>query len=262
MPTRRAQAQSLSPLPLRVRPHLGESTENYIRRLARANHLRPSTLHSVACGPPNWTGKPRLERLAVLTGRPAGHLERALIDGLVPRRRTTVTGRYANPPEGTYLLYRAIRRDAERGLSLRRLAERHGVSRCVVRRALTASLPLARQRTGPSRTAPVIDSVRHLVDPMISSGMRVADIWRALMDDHEVSISVTTLHAYIRSRRTGPSRTASVIDSVRHLVDPMISSGMSVRGIQSALRDDHEVSISVTTLHTYIRSQRTNSCPR
>ncbi|WP_159401709.1 hypothetical protein [Streptomyces sp. NRRL F-5053] len=69
--------------------------------------------------------------------------------------------------------------------------------------------------------------------------MSVRGIQSALRDDHE-----------------------AVIDSVRHLVDPMISSGMSVRGIQSALRDDHEVSISKTTLHTYIRNQRTNSCPR
>ena len=32
------------PLPVRVRPAAGETAESYIRRLARANHLRPSLL--------------------------------------------------------------------------------------------------------------------------------------------------------------------------------------------------------------------------
>lgn len=192
----------LSPLPMLVRPHLGESTENYIRRLARANHLKPSVLHSVACGPPNWTGKPRLDRLAVLVGRPASQLERALIDGSVPRRRTTVTGQYETLPKGTYLLYRTIRQDAEKGLPPRRLAKRHGVSRNVVRRALTALLPPARQRPNPCRKTPAIFSVRHLVNPMISKDMKAKDIWTALMDDHDVSISFSTLNAYVRNQRT------------------------------------------------------------
>ncbi|WP_069812569.1 hypothetical protein [Streptomyces sp. TP-A0874] len=125
MPSGTADERPAAPLPMRVRPHLGESTENYIRRLARANHLRPSALHAVVCGPPSWTGKPRLDRLPVLTGHPADHLNPALTDAVVPRRRTTVTGQYRRLPRGTYLLCRAIRKDAEVGLSLRHLAERH-----------------------------------------------------------------------------------------------------------------------------------------
>lgn len=192
-----------APLPLRVRPHLGESTENYIRRLAKANHIRPSTLHSIACGPPSWTGKPHLNRLAVLADRPVEHLGRALTDGVVPRRRPTVTGQYATLPRGIYLLYRVIRKDAEDGLSLRHLAERHGVERSIVRKALTTPMPPARQRPNPYRKAPVISSVRHLITPMISQNMNAKDIWKALMDDHGVSISFSTLNAYIRNQRTG-----------------------------------------------------------
>lgn len=203
MPSQQADAQLLTPLPMRVRPHLGESTENYIRRLARANHLKPSLLHSVACGPPNWTGKPRLERLAILTGRPVDHLERALADGSVPRLRTTITGQYEWLPKDTYLLYLMIRKDAEKGLSSHQLAERHGVSRRTVRQALTASLPPARGRPNPYRKTLVIDSVRHLVDPMISQDKSAKEIWTALMDDHGVWISFSTLNAYVRNRRTG-----------------------------------------------------------
>lgn len=32
----------LRPLPVRPRPKPGESTDSYVRRLARANHLKPS----------------------------------------------------------------------------------------------------------------------------------------------------------------------------------------------------------------------------
>ncbi|OIK06139.1 hypothetical protein [Streptomyces monashensis] len=203
MPSPYADTPLPALLPIRVRPHLGETTENYIRRLARANHLKPSALHTLACGPPNWTGKPRLDRLAALSGRPAEHLEQALTDGSVPRRRTTVTGRDERLSKDTYLLYRQLRQDAESGWSTRRLAERHQVSRWVVRHALTVSLPPARQRTNPYRKTPVIASVRHLVNPMISQNMSAKRIWTALMDDHGVSISFSTLNAYIRNQRTG-----------------------------------------------------------
>lgn len=203
MPSGTADERPAAPLPIRVRPHLGESTENYIRRLATANHLRPSALHAIACGPPNWTGKPRLERLAVLTGRPVDHLNEALTDAVVPRRRTTVTGQYQRLPRSTYLLYRAIQKEAEAGLSLRHLAERHGVSRHIVRAALTALMPPARQRPKRHRKTPVIDSVRHLITPMISQNASPKDIWKTLMDDHGISISFSTLNAYVRNQRTG-----------------------------------------------------------
>ncbi|MEU9997759.1 TniQ family protein [Streptomyces sp. NPDC050848] len=77
----------LARLPMRVRPYLGESTDSYIRRLARANHLRPSYLHGFLCGPPNWFGKPHLARLAALTGHSSEALQHALADASSPRRR-------------------------------------------------------------------------------------------------------------------------------------------------------------------------------
>lgn len=102
MPTKHAEVQLPAALSMRVRAHLGESAENYIRRQARPNHLKPSVLHSVACSPPNSAGKPRLDRLAALADHPVEHLERALVDGSVPRPRTTVTGRSEKLPQGTY----------------------------------------------------------------------------------------------------------------------------------------------------------------
>jgi hypothetical protein len=62
--------ERLVPLPILVRPRSGETTGSYIRRLARANHLRPSYLHGFLAGPPTWFGRPRLERLAVYPDAP------------------------------------------------------------------------------------------------------------------------------------------------------------------------------------------------
>ncbi|MET8590540.1 hypothetical protein [Streptomyces sp. NPDC005078] len=123
----------------------------------------------MAWGPPNWTGKPRLDRLAVLGGRRAEHLERALADGSVAHWRTTVTGPYETLARGAYLLYRARRQDAEEGLAS--VAARRATRRqpaCRPPGHLTGSLPPARQGSSPYRKTPVIASVRHLVNPVIS----------------------------------------------------------------------------------------------
>jgi hypothetical protein len=74
----------LAPLPIRVRPQRAETTESYVRRLARANHLRPSYLRAFLCDPPRRTGAIRPWRLAVLSGRPLRALEHALA-GSPPR---------------------------------------------------------------------------------------------------------------------------------------------------------------------------------
>ncbi|MET7762819.1 TniQ family protein [Streptomyces sp. NPDC005393] len=81
-------------LPIQVPPRLGETTDSYIRRLARANHLKPSYLHRFLCGPPFWFGKPSLSRLAAASGRPRRSLERALADVASPRRRNKPNVRY------------------------------------------------------------------------------------------------------------------------------------------------------------------------
>src|SRR6266496_3943615 len=75
----------LRPLPMRVRPRQAETVDSYARRLARANHLRPSYLRAVLCGPPHYAGAIRPERLAALAGRPVWALQHALADPAPPR---------------------------------------------------------------------------------------------------------------------------------------------------------------------------------
>ena len=113
---------SLRTLPIDVRPRIGESVEGYIRRLARANHLRPSYLYQYLCIPRHHNGTLQPGLLAEITGRPLTVLERVLPalrpqpPALAPppkRRSSTSFDRIR--------IYAAIRRDAETGYSIRAL---------------------------------------------------------------------------------------------------------------------------------------------
>ena len=75
-----SQALPPAPLPIRPRPRRGETTESYARRLARANHLRPSYLRAFLCDPPRRTGAIRPWRLAAISGRSVRALQHALAD--------------------------------------------------------------------------------------------------------------------------------------------------------------------------------------
>jgi len=77
-----------APLPIRPRPAPGEPVSSYIRRLAIANHLRPSYLHGYLAGPPDYLRAIQPERLAALSGRTVAVLERTLAGLTRPARDT------------------------------------------------------------------------------------------------------------------------------------------------------------------------------
>src|ERR1019366_8031764 len=64
------------PLPIRPRPVTGESPASYLRRLARANHLRPGYLRRYLRSPGEEAAI-RLDWLAVLAGGPPSPPPRA-----------------------------------------------------------------------------------------------------------------------------------------------------------------------------------------
>ncbi|MBO0775389.1 MAG: hypothetical protein J2P34_03680, partial [Actinobacteria bacterium] len=70
-------SRRLALLPIRPGPAAGEPASSYVRRLAAANHLRPSYLHSVLRIPfPNGGISP--DQLDALSGRSARTLQRTL----------------------------------------------------------------------------------------------------------------------------------------------------------------------------------------
>ncbi|MDX3180595.1 hypothetical protein PV334_04885 [Streptomyces sp. ME02-7008A-1] len=190
-----------APLPVRLRPCLGESANSYIRRLARANHLKPSFLHCYLCGPPQWFGRPLLENLATTAGHSPEAHERALADanslGRINRSRRRLPRR--NPFAWHQDLAHRIALDARNGTQIRTLAKRYNLRSWDVRFALETPR-LTTSETGPL-TEPVTGVLADTVESMIGRGLNGRQIWAELMDHHEYSITYGSIRHYIRYAR-------------------------------------------------------------
>jgi transposase len=105
--------------------------------------------------------------------------------------------------------FEQIRRDRDReGLSIRVLAERHGVHRRAVRQALLSPLPPAK-RVPVGRPAPKLGPFRAVIDEWLE-GDRVAPrkqrhtakrIHRRLVDEHGADVAEVTVRQYVRARK-------------------------------------------------------------
>lgn len=236
----REPPEVLRPLPIRVRPRPAEPVESYVRRLARANHLRPSYLHAYLCGPPAWLGAVDLERRAVLCGRPAAVLQRTLTEPTPapppppprqprpnapsPRARRPRTAR-ATPtrtskPTGQPIskaeqriqkrteLFAAIRHDAQfLGASIRALARRHHVHRRTILQALDSPIPPPRKKLPPRKSQ--VDPYRDVIDAILMEDQTrplrqrhtIRRIWERLVDEHDAQVSYSIVRAYVAHRR-------------------------------------------------------------
>jgi len=106
-------------------------------------------------------------------------------------------------------LFAAIRRDARREeLSIRALADRHGVHRRTVRAALASAMPAPRKPRVAQ--APKLDPVKPLIDKMLTADLyaprkqrhTARRIHTRLLDEHGVEgLSYPTVRDYVRRRR-------------------------------------------------------------
>lgn len=105
--------------------------------------------------------------------------------------------------------FEQIRRDRDReGLSIRALAERHGVHRRAVRQALASAVPPPK-RVPLSRPAPKLGAYRELIDGWLTADLEAPRkqrhtakrIWRRLVDEHGVEVAETTVRDHVRKRR-------------------------------------------------------------
>lgn len=196
----------LARLPVQILLRLGKGTDSFIRRLAHANHLKPSYLHGFLCGLPQWFGKPRVERLADVCGRNVADLNRVLSDASTPRRRYRPgpgKSHLASRRPDLYLKLHDAARDES--LALRQLANCYRVPRRLVRDALAGNRPpehaTALSRDLPAQQVPVTRTATLLINSMLAAGLSTRDIWAALMDEHDTSISYTTLNLHVSRHR-------------------------------------------------------------
>jgi transposase len=106
-------------------------------------------------------------------------------------------------------LFAAIRRDARREeLSIRALAERHGVHRRTVRAALSSAVPMPRKARVAQ--APKLDPVKALIDEMLSADLyaprkqrhTARRIHSRLLDEYDATgLTYSTVRDYVRRRR-------------------------------------------------------------
>lgn len=189
------------PLPVRVRPVAGETAESYIRRLAQANHLRPSLLQVYVRNPDVPIGAIRLRRLAAVSGSTRTALAFALT-GLTPASRRQLPS--PSPAESQAArkarLFGIIRDDDARGMSIRQIAARHHIHRRMVRQALAEPAGPPPRKRG-TRPAPAISPIQDVLDKLADQPLTVWEIWTTVTDQHDSGASYTAIRDYIRSRR-------------------------------------------------------------
>jgi hypothetical protein len=106
-------------------------------------------------------------------------------------------------------LFEKIRRDRRLDeLSIRELADRHGVHRRTVRQALAAAVPPPR-RVYPVRRRPAIDPWVTVIDAWLLADKdaprkqrhTARRVWQRLVAEHEATLSEVTVSRYVARRR-------------------------------------------------------------
>ena len=191
-------------LPIRPRPAAGDTPATYIRRLARANHLRPAYLNRYLLD--DATGQISIDMLAVLAARPVSSLMHAFSQAgqAPPAKRRYFTASQRRD------LFQAIRRDAETShRSIRALADDYGIHRRVVRQALASQPQRPRKppRPRPSRLAPYTGIIDAFLYEELGHPDRPAYTIRQILDhliaEHNATgISYAMVRKYAGSQRS------------------------------------------------------------
>jgi transcriptional regulator with XRE-family HTH domain len=190
-------------LPIRPRPAAGDTPATYIRRLARANHLRPAYLNRYLRD--DATGQPSIDMLAALAARPASSLMHAFSQE-APARRRYFTGSRRQE------LFEDIRRDAGTShRSIRALADDYGLHRRVIRQALASQPPRPRKPSRPSgprpsRLAPYTVIIDAILDEDLRDPRRPARTFRQILDHLITEHNATGISYAMVARYAGGQR--------------------------------------------------------
>lgn len=215
-----------APLPFTVKPRPGEHYTSYIRRLAQANHLRPSLLRAYVNTDAHSVRPLHLDRLAAVSGRPAQALRKALTGLPAPHPATRFKKQYpkrklATTPEerctqdwqlaqdevryhDELALFAAIRADAQTvGMTVTKLARNHFVGSELVRYVLRGREPRPVSLARRDKPALVLGPVKGPIKQMWDQGMTCDQIWSEVVDKHHAAVSKTTVKLYLRALRHG-----------------------------------------------------------
>jgi hypothetical protein len=198
-------------LPIQVRLRPGESVDSFIRRLATANHLRPSHLRTYLNHPPGAIGSLQITRLAQVTGRTTHALIR-VFPGLDPDRRTAKPVVRATPridDAAPVDVATAVRIHAGRDELVNRLSRQFVVHRRTVIKALTGQPPHRRKQASTYPIlAPHLDQIGRLLAE--NPDVTCMSVWKALTQEHHAEVSYATVRAYLYDVRAQPTDTSSV----------------------------------------------------
>ncbi len=201
-------------LPIQVPLRPGESPDSFIRRLAAANHLRPSYLRTYLNYEPAQIGAVQAWRLAAVAGRTVDELTR-MMPGLHP----TAPVRQAQPGDGqpdAATLPATVRREAGRDPVVKRLSKQFAVPRRTIVKALAGQISTRRFRHRQPHTSPILDTVASYIDHLIAKDpdATIWSIWKKVLDERDVSVCYGTVRNYVNRARAHPDNTRSV----KHLV--------------------------------------------
>ncbi len=208
MSSTKALADRPRRLPIQVRLRPGESVDSFIRRLATANHLRPSYLRTYLNHPPGTIGSLQLTRLAQVTGRTT-HALTHVFPGLdpAPRAAKQVTRTQPRIDEPAPVdVATTIRIHAGRDELVNKLSRQFTVHRQTIIKALTGQPPHRRRQASTYPIlAPHLDQIgRLLADNPDATCMSV---WKTLTEEHHAEVSYGTVRAYLSDTRAHPTDT-------------------------------------------------------
>jgi len=103
-----------------------------------------------------------------------------------------------------------IRETAQSGTAtIRDLSRRHSLPPRIIRTVLEMPAPSTyKSRSGPRKgravrrpALAINDSTRALIDVMLAEHLDLREVWARLMDDHDISVSYSSVNVYFRSRQ-------------------------------------------------------------
>ncbi|MEU6072133.1 hypothetical protein ABZ864_48890 [Streptomyces sp. NPDC047082] len=194
-------SRPLAPLPVNVRPRLGESTIHYVQRLARANHLKPTYLLKILNGPVDArSAKVDIGKLAAVSGRSTDILRNTLADAAPARVpvHTAPTLRLARLADDkarhrSSNIVGQIKQDARRNKgSLRQIADAWGLPRWLIKKILSPSFP----DNTPFVRAHLSNEHHTLLTSYYEQGMTPAQAWHDLVDNRDTWIVSGSVQNY------------------------------------------------------------------